>query len=409
MRSHGLSLLLALGALGCGGDDRPPAANNMMTAPTIPGHHARRVEGPTGAPVMVTPLLGLFTIPVTVDGRSGPPMLVDTGSPVTFVRRESYGTSIAEGNTGTATLAFGALSLVDVPIVGGDPFGIAPLVGGVLGVNLICQFSSTWDWQQGRFFLGTPPTDAAVTDEVVRQPFTLLGGGSLRLANGAYIPVPATRLVVDVEIESRRLRMLLDTGASTTALSDAMVAAFTADGRASTMVTVAAEGGTMQQRYFRVRRIGALGVVREGALVVGYSAANLASIAGEVRGTLDGLLGADFLRPWLTTIDYPAHEVVLRRYRDASHVRDPMTRVGLLLGASAAGEVFVQQVIAGSNAEARGFVAGERMVSVDGAAVAGMPLETVDRLLLGTAGQSRRVVTDQRDADVRVEDLLPIP
>ncbi len=409
MRSHGLSLLLALGALGCGGDDRPPTSNNMMMAPTIPGHHARRVEGPTGVPVMATPLLGLFTVPVTVDGRNGPPMLVDTGAPVTFVRRESYGTNIAEGNTGTATLAFGSLSLVGVPIVGGDPFGLAPLVGGVLGVNLICQFSSTWDWQQNRFFLGPPPTDAMVTDEVARQQFTLTGGGTLRLPNGATVPVPATRLVVDVEIESRRLRMILDTGASNTAISDAMVASFTADGRATSTITVGAQGGTMRQRLFRVRRIGALGVVREGALVVGYSAANLATIAGEVGGTVDGLLGADFLRPWLTTIDYPAHEVVLRRYRDASHVRDAMTRVGLLLAANAAGEVFIGEVIAGSNAAARGFVAGERLVSIDGTAVAGMSRETVDGLLLGTVGQSRRVVTDQRDADVRVEDLLPLP
>ncbi len=379
----------------------------MMT--TIPGHHARRVDGPMGVPVMATPLLGLFTVPVTVDGRSGPPMLVDTGSPATFVRRESYGTNVAEGNVGTATLAFGALSLVGVPIVGGDPLGLAPAVGGVLGVNLICQFTSTWDWQRSRFSLGAPPTDAAVTEEVVRMPFTLVGGGTLRLANGTTVPIPATRLMVDVEIESRRLRMLLDTGAASTGISDAMVAAFTADGRRSRTLTVVAQGGTMQQQLFRVRRINALGVSREGSLVIGYSAANLANVAGEVGGTVDGLLGADFLRPWLTTIDYPAHEVVLRRYRDASHVRDPMTRVGMFLVANAAGEIFTGEVPMGTNAYDRGFRMGERVVSIDGTAVAGMSRDTVDALLLGTEGQSRRVVTDQRDADVRVEDLLPLP
>lgn len=408
MRAHCHWYFVALSALGCGGESRPSATVDVPPT-TVQNHHARRVEGPTGVPIPATPLLGLFTVPVTVNGNSGPPMLVDTGAPVTYVRGASYNTGAADNNATTATLAFGTFRLVDVPIIGGDPFGLAPRVGGVLGANLICQFTSTWDWQQSRFFLGAPPADAMVTDEVVRQPFTLAGGGQLRLPNGTSVPVPATRLMVDVEVESRRLRMILDTGASVSAISDAMVAALTADGRGTATINVVAQGGTMQQRYFRVRRIGALGVSRDNALVVGYSAANLAVIAGEVGGQVDGLLGADFLRPWLTTIDYPRNEVVLRRYRDASHLRDPMTRVGILVGETAAGAAVIAQVLPGSNAEARGFLAGEVLTSVDGTAVAGMGRDAVDALMLGAAGQSRRIITDRRDADVRVEDLLPLP
>lgn len=402
-------LLAALLALGCGEDDRPPVLGNRTGPPTVPGHHARSVEGTTGVPITVSPLLGIFTVPVQVGGASGPPMLIDTGSPVTFVDPGSFGQAAREGTAGVATLATGSTTLVDVPVVWADPFNVSPLIGGVLGVNLICQFTSTWDWQRGRFVLGAVPTDVELTGEARRQSFALVGGGYLATADGSSIPVPATRLLVEAQVESRTFHLVLDTGASTTALRDDVVDAFTSDGRGTLSVAITAQGGAMRQRYFRVRRLGALGVSREGVTVVGYSAAILASISSEVGVAVDGLLGAEFLRPWLTTIDYPAHEVVLRPYRDASHVRDAMVRAGVLLGVTGTGAVLVSQVAPESDAADHGFAAGERLVSVDGRAVSGMTRDEADLLLLGAVGDTRHVVTDQREADVRVEDLLRLP
>lgn len=405
MRAHGPWILVALSALGCGGETRPAATVDVPGA-TVLNHHARRVEGANGAPIAAALVLGRFTVPVRVSGNSGPPMLVATGSSLTYVRGASYNTGAADNNAAVVTLAFGSSSLVDVPALGGDPYGLAPSVGAVLGANLLCQFTSTWDWQQNRFVLGTPPTDAMVTDEVVRQPFTLVGGEQFRVHIGLEIPVPATRLMVDVEVESRRLRMLLDTGTSVSAVSESVFAALTADRRRTATVDAVGPGGTMPQVYFRVRRMAALGVSRDNVIMTRYSAASLARFSRDVTGQFDGVLGADFLRPWLTTIDYPGHEVVLRRYRDTSHLRDPMTRVAIFVGETAAGAAVIAQVIENSNAWERNFREGEALISIDGTAVAGMSRDAVDALMLGNDGQSRHIVTDRHDADVRVEDLL---
>jgi len=397
--------LLLLGA--CGSAERPAVLDGGV-APTVTDHHARRVEGSVGQPVDALPLLGLFTLPVRVDGVAGPPMLVDTGAPVTFLTPGAFGTTRASGTTGQVDLAIGALTLGDVPVVWADPFGLGGTLGGVLGVNLLCQFTSTWDWQRSRFTLGAVPSDADTTDDVAPHAFRLTGGGYLQLSATRTVPVPPTRLVVDVEIESRAFRLILDTGASSTALRDDAVSSFTSDGRGTFALDVAAQGGLMRQRLFRARRITALGVTRESSAVVGYSAAGLAALSEEVGSPIDGLLGADFLQPWLTTIDYPAGQVRLRRYRDQSHVRDAWTRVGLLLSMNASGAPVVVQVATGSDAARQGFGLGERLVSVDGRPAAGMSGERVDLLLRGSVGESHRVRTDLREAEVRVEDLIPL-
>ncbi|MDB4932964.1 MAG: hypothetical protein JWM10_5448 [Myxococcaceae bacterium] len=401
-------LLVSFVALGACGSDERPAVLDGSVAPSVANHHARSVTGPTGLPIDAEPLLGLFTIPVRLDGVAGPPMLVDTGSPVTFVTPGAYGSPTRGSATSTVDLTVGALTLEGVPVVWADPFGLGANLGGVLGANLVCQFASTWDWQRDRFTLGAEPADADTTDDVAPTAFQLRGGGFLQLTAAQSIAVPPTRLLVDVEIESRTFHLILDTGASSTALRDDALAPFLADGRGRYTLDVGAQGGPMRQTLFRARRIAALGVVREGAVVVGYSAANLASLSLEVGARVDGLLGADFLRPWLTTIDYPAGRVHLRRYRDQSHVRDAWNRVGLFVSPGDGGAVVVVEVAAGSDAAQRGFAAGERLLSVDGRDVAGMPRERVDVLLRGAVGEMRHLRTDAREADVRVDDLIPL-
>jgi hypothetical protein len=406
--SRAVGRLLALAALGgCGSGERPGVLDGAV-APTVANHHARRVSGTTGLPVAVEPLLGLFTVPVRLDGVAGPPMLVDTGSPVTFVTPGAYGSPSRGSATGTVNLTVGALTLEGVPVVWADPFALGATLGGVLGANLVCQFASTWDWQRDRFTLGAEPVDADTTDDVPPYPFQLRGGGFLQLSVAQSIAVPPTRLVVEVQVEARTFHLILDTGASSTALRDDAVAPFLADGRGSYALDVGAQGGPMRQSLFRARRIAALGVVREGAVVVGYSAANLAALAQEVGGPVDGLLGADFLRPWLTTIDYPAGRVHLRRYRDQSHVRDAWTRAGLFVSTNDGGAMVVVQVVAGSDAAQRGIAVGERLLSVDGLDVAGLARDRVDTLLRGMVGETRHLRTDAREADVRVEDLIPL-
>ena len=392
---------LALGALGCTeGDARPDG----YAPADVPMHHARRTGGTFGEATPATTLLGLFTVPVRINGQAGPPMLVDTGAPLTFVAPGAWA-GVAAGAGAVASMEVGAAALYDVPVVGDDPFRLAPAIGGVLGVNLICQFPATWDWQRGRFTLGDPSADVDTVGEPVTVPFRLRGGGTLATANGS-VPVPATRIIVDTEVDGVTRHLVLDTGASTTALRDDLVDAMAAT-RRSVALRVVVQGGVATQRVLRARTLTALGISLPGAPVVGYDRAGLAAVAAETGVAVDGLLGADVLRGHLVTIDYPSGRLVLRRYRDAAHVRDRWVRAGVLLG-RAGGAWTVADVLAGTDAARAGVPAGATVAAIDGRALDGLAFDAVDALLQGRAGDTRALRTDRGDFTVRVEDVIPL-
>ena len=394
---------------GCGGEDARPATYDGDRAPTIENHHARRVVGPLGDPITANPLAGVFSIPVRVNGLSGPPMIIDTGSPMTFVAPGAYGGMGAAETTGSVTLEAGSFALEEVPIVWSQPFGLGAATG-ILGVNVICQFTATWDWQRSRFFLGAAPTDVETEGDEVRLPFRLLGGGTSRFSvNGPLVALPATRIVVDVTLEGRPLRMLVDTGASFTALRESLVEELVADGRRSLIVQSVVQGGVASTRIARARSMEGLGVRREGAVVVGYSAAGLSSLSAETGGNVDGLLGVDFMNEWLTIIDYPAGVVRLRRYRDRAHAADVWRRVGLVALRAPDGAVRVAEVFGGTDAAREGFTANEVLLSVDGVPLDGRSDVEVDRMLRGAVGETRRVQAEHHAANLVVTDLLALP
>jgi hypothetical protein len=391
--SAGRAIAVCLVALAaCGAEATPPGPATGLAM-----HHARRVGGALGEPVEVGTLLGLFTVPARIDGAEAVPMLVDTGAPLTFVA------SGAAGPRTLRSLGVGATVLYDVPVLGGDPFGLAPALGGVLGVNLICQFAATWDWQRRRFTLGDAPTDAETVGDEIVAPFTLRGGGSLATSSGA-VAVPPTRILVDATIEDARRALILDTGASTSALRDDLVAALAA-GRRSVGLRVAVQGGVVTQRIVRVATLSAFGITREAAPVVGYDRAGLDALGAEVGARVDGLLGADFFQGHLLTIDYPSGRVRMRRYRDTAHVRDRWTRAGVILGRRGT-TWLIADVLAGTDAARAMVPVGAVLVAVDGRALEGITLDAGDALLQGAAGETRALQTDRGEFRVRVEDVI---
>lgn len=389
------ALALATAAM-CACADAPSAPADLVA------HHARRVSGALGTPIAATPLLGLFTLDARVDGAPVT-MLVDTGAPLTFV---TPGASTPRGAFRIGALGLGAATLFDVPALGDDPFGLAPLIGGVLGVNVICQFVATWDWQRRRFTLGEPPSDADVLPESVERSFTLRGGGTLT-HSGAEVAVPPTRIVLDAEVEGARRTLVLDTGASTSALRSELIDAL-ATSRRSITLRVTSQGGVSTQRLVRARALNALGVRAEGVALVGFSGEALDAISSEVGARVDGLLGADILAPYLTTLAYPSGRIILRRYRDLAHVRDRWVRVGLLAGRSG-GAWRVTQVFPQTSAERLGVPVGAVITRVAGVELRERSLDEVDAMLQGDAGETRAISTSAGEFSVAVEDLLPLP
>lgn len=392
MRAVAIALVSAMGACA----DAPAVPADLVS------HHARRLSGTLGAPIAATPLLGLFTVEARVDDAPVT-MLVDTGAPLTFVTPTA---TSPRGAFRIGALVLGDATLFDVPALGDDPFGLAPLIGGVLGVNVICQFVATWDWQRRRFTLGEPPSDADVLPDSVERRFTLRGGGALT-HSGAEVAVPPTRIVLDAEVEGTRRALVLDTGASTSALRSELVEAL-ASSRRSISLRVTAQGGVVTQRLVRARSLVALGVRVEGAALVGFSGEALDAISSEVGARVDGLLGADFLAPYLTTLAYPSGRIILRRYRDLSHVRDRWVRVGVLAGRSG-GAWRVTQVFPETSAARLGVPVGASLSRVDGVDVRERSLDEVDALLQGDAGETRTLTTSAGEFAPTVEDLVPLP
>lgn len=389
VRSAALFALLG----GCG-DAAPPQ--------DLQDHHARRLSGALGTASAVTPLLGLFTVVARVNDVPTP-MLVDTGAPLTFVAPTA---SVPRGPQRLRSLGLGDATLFDVPAVGDDPFGLAPLVGGVLGVNVICQFNATWDWQRQRFILGDAPTDVVLTGAPAVIPFTLRGGGRF-VVSGREVAVPPTRIVLSAEVEGVTRALLLDTGASTSALRSDLVEAMARD-RRSARLAVTTQDGVVTQRLLRVRTLRVAGTDALGPAVVGYDADALASIAAEVGGPVDGLLGADLLRGHLLTIAYPAGRLSLQAYRDAGHVRDRWVRAGVLL-ARAGGAWRVQALLEGTAAAASGLQTGVAVTAIDGAALANLDLDAVEGHLVGRVGEVRVLQTAAGAFTLPVEDVVPLP
>lgn len=385
-------IVLALCA-GCAETDARPT--------DLQGHHARRLSGSLGMPAEATPLLGLFTVNARVNDAQVA-MLVDTGAPLTFV---SPASGRPRGPTRLRDLSVGAVTLYDVPAVVDDPFGLAPLIGGVLGVNVICQFSATWDWQRNRFTLGDPPTDSVVEDGESVVPFHLLGGGTFTVA-GASVAVPATRIVVDAEVEGVTRALVLDTGASTTALRSDLVRELARD-RASLSLRVTVQGGVATQQLLRVRGLRTMGIEAREVAVIGYDAAALRDIAAELGRPVDGLLGADLLRGHLLTVAYPEGRIRLRRYRDRSHVFDRWVRAGIIAG-RVGGVWRVTDVFPGSGAARAGVSVGLSLLAIDGRPVQGMSLDAVDRALTGSVGELRALQTPAGEFQVPIEDVVPL-
>jgi hypothetical protein len=368
----------------------------------LQGHHARRLTGALGTPAEVTPLLGLFTVRARVNDTPTP-MLVDTGAPLTFVAPTA---GVSRGPQRLRTLGLADATLYDVPAVGDDPFGLAPQVGGVLGVNVICQFNATWDWQRQRFTLGDAPTDVDLVGEATVVPFTLRGGGRFSVS-GSNVEVPATRIVLPAVVEGVTRSLLLDTGASTSALRSDLLESF-AQSRRSVRLSVTTQDGVVSQRLLRVRSLQVAGLDVTAPAVVGYDAEALGTIAAEVGAPVDGLLGADLLRGHLLTIAYPAGRLSLRAYRDTAHVRDRWVRAGVLL-ARTGGAWRVQAVLEGTAAASLGLTTGVAVTSIDGVALAGLGLDAVEGHLTGRAGDVRVLQTPAGGFSIPVEDVVPLP
>ena len=299
-----------------------------------------------------------------------------------------------------------------------DPLNFAGLLGG----NVMLQFQVRLDYAHPdhAFRLGMPDMEMAA--DGVETPgtsiaFALEGGGRGNF-EGAIISFPATRIPLTVHIDGVAHPFILDTGASETTIRASLYATITADGRAEISgLPIGTVSGSTTAMVTRVRTltVGDATVSNPAVMTIGDTI--LDGIQTEVRHPVDGLLGGNFLREFMVTVDYPRRTLHLQRYTAVAIV-DEFKRVGIELGVGiGAHRYVVGNVYQGTDAMAKQISVGDEIVSVDGQALDPLDSVTADNLLNGTVGATHAIALGSARAaglanttvDVRVDDLIPAP
>ena len=132
--------------------------------------------------------------------------------------------------------------------------------------------------------------------------------------------------------------------------------------------------------------------------VVGFSRATQGATASDAR---EGIMGAEVLRRFTVTLDYPHRRVILE---PNARLGDPFDAdmSGIVLAKNSRGVVRVLAVRPDTPAAQLGIRAGDEIASIDGRAATALPLDTISRwfripdrdyrLALGRAGQAVEVV-----------------
>ncbi|HEY7375893.1 MAG TPA: aspartyl protease family protein [Polyangia bacterium] len=414
-RGGGLAALLLLAA-GCGGGSSGFATMGM---PGIPS--PSRVGS------------NLVFADVKVNGFGGGRLGVDTGSPLMLLDQTLFpGLMLPAEDVVTADVTVGDFTVDRVPLVqmqfGGamDPLAFAGLFGG----NVMRQFTVRLDYAHPdlAFRLGMPSMEPAVDGVEVPGaaiPFTLQGGGRGMLrAGGPIITFPATRIPLTVDVEGVSHPFILDTGASETTVRASVWSTVVADGRKQLpglpISTVAGPGMATVSRV-RSLTVGGATVTDPAVMNLGAPIYDmiLDTIEQEVGHPVDGLLGGNFLREFMVTIDYPHGTLHLQRYTSATIV-DEFKRVGIEIGpgpSTSAHRYLVGVVYQNTDAAAQGLHVGDELVSVDGQALDGLDSAAADDTLNGTVGSTHAIAfgkttaaaLQSSTANVLVEDLIPPP
>ena len=389
-----------------------------------------RTMGMAGIPSPTRVGANLVFADVAFNGISGGRLAVDTGSPLVIVDQTQFpGLMLANVTQPTVNMTVGSLTIDNIPVlpmqIGGgtmDPLNFAGLLGG----NVMQQFEVRLDYAHPdlAFRLGMPPME--MPTDGVEVPgdavtFSLQGGGPGRLTTGEVIHFKATRIPLTVEVEGTARPFILDTGASETTVRSALFTSLRSDGRAQIsglpISTVMGPGSASVTRV-RTLKVGNATVTNPAVMTIGTMGEDLFnSIEQEVGHAVEGLLGGNFLREFMVTVDYPGTTLHLQRYTSAVIV-DEFKRVGFELGSGTANHRYTVGVIyAGTDAAAKQLTVGDEVVSIDGQSLDPLDSVTADNLLNGTVGGTHAVglgitrgpITPNTSVDVLIEDLIPAP
>lgn len=238
--------------------------------------------------------------------------------------------------------------------------------------------------------------DAALSKRAIPVHFKLVGDGKILVHGAVADPVPPDY--------SRRLNLLVDTGATKCVLFEETLESYVRHARAWPALrglTAPTLIGTVAARIALVPAVeveAANGRLREEDVDVGVIRSELAQVLARATGeTIHGLLGYSFLKRFRVAVDYPNRVMWLDPipgYRDDRPLE--YCHVGLQFE-RLDGAVVVVGVVEGSPAARAGIALGDEVVALDGASARDVDLIALTRRMEGQPG-SRLTLVIRRNA-----------
>lgn len=260
---------------------------------------------------------------------------------------------------------------------------------GIVGSQFFADRSVTIDFEQ-RIVYARPSADAYELTHAVVLPIDLEGGipylsATLRFAGGKSVVA----------------KLLVDLGAKATLLltepfiDRAGLGQFQASGVRSSLG--AGIGGETRYAFVRLHSLELANApaLRLDSAVIGLS------VAGTLRSRgYDGLLGAEFLRRFRVTFDYPRKRLILRpRVPSPPNLEFDMSGMFIVAEGAELHDLVVADVAPGSAAAAAGVAAGDHLTSIDGRDARALTLGAARSLLRGPDG--REIVLETQRAGMR--------
>jgi len=253
---------------------------------------------------------------------------------------------------------------------------------GIVGSQFFADRAVTVDFEQ-RIVYARPSADAYELTNSVVLPLDVAGGipylsATLRFAEGRAVTA----------------RLLVDLGAKATLLltEPFIERAGLRELQASGVRSSLGAGVGGETRYAFIR-LSSLEFANAPALRLDSAVIGL-SVGGTLRARgYDGLLGAEFLRRFRVTFDYPRKRLILRpRVPAPPNLDFDMSGMFLVAEGADLHDLVVADVAPGSAAAAAGVTVGDHIVSIDGRDAGRMTLSAVRSMLRGPEG--RQVVVD---------------
>ena len=391
MRACAARLLLPALAL-LAGCTHYPLGNPQATVDYAPGS--------LPATLALAPEPNWPVIEVAVDGQPGYRFLVDSGAMAavlfvhdrtrTLAKRASGEIKVGGAGSGEraqasllrgTTLAIGPLVMRDMTLLTIDAAAVPRLgdadafdLDGIIGYDLLARFPVRVDPRARTLSIlapGTPPPVGAVIVPLEQR------------GRNAYVTLPVS---VAAGVPPSPANLHVDTGfVGHLQLVDGDDSPFRPPARGWRSVGAGVQGEIARSRSRRSRRSGIAGGTIERVPTV-FS-------RGDAASGRHGRLGASLLARFAYTIDLPSERLLLEPRAD-SFVTPAQGFVGMTVTPIADG-ARVRYVQPGSPAEHAGFTAGDRLVSIDGVATAGLTRRDLAEKLQVDAG--RRLEVCRRD------------